>query len=443
MFAAFAILAFTGCDDDDDNQVVEPDQNAQLRVLHASPDAPKVNILVNGNTLLEGVDYAQGSALNDVNPGTYTVQVDAILLNDETAPAIGPADFELSDGTRYEVIAVNTVKDDLLEPLVVTSQIEDIEDGSVRVQVVHATASAPEVDVYVTAPGTDIANESPLGTFAYKGTLGPVVVDEGEYQVRVTPAGSKTVVYDSGDISLSGDLVVAAIPNTGNGGSPIQLVAMDGTASAVIKDQNTPASIRVVHDSPDAPPVDIVVNGDFDAPLVEDLAFPNATDFVEVPADTYNIRVAVANTQTTVIDEDLTFEKDERYSVYAVNFVTDIEPLVLSETTRRIATEAKVRLVHGSPTAPAVDIYVTAPGVSIDSAEPAFTGVNFKDETGFVPLTPGSYQVRVTPEGTKTVAIDTGAIELAGGGIYTAIARDNAGGGTPLGLILLDDAVTP
>jgi len=45
------------------------------------------------------------------------------------------------------------------------------------------------------------------------------------------------------------------------------------------------------------------------------------------------------------------------------------------------------------------------------------------------------------PTGTKTPAIGPAAISVAGGGIYTAIARDAAGGGAPLGLILIDDFV--
>ena len=48
----------------------------------------------------------------------------------------------------------------------------------------------------------------------------------------------------------------------------------------------------------------------------------------------------------------------------------------------------------------------------------------------------------VTPTGTTTAAI-AATIDIANGGVYTAIARDAEGGGTPLGLILLDDFTAP
>ena len=441
VLALAACAAFLGCDSSDSNNNSGGESKAYVRVLHASPDAPAVNVLVDGDTVLSNVDYMSGSALIPLDGGSYSVQVDGILPDMTTTTVIGPVELDLMAGTRYDILAVNTV--DSIEPLVVPTPVETVADDMVRVVAVHAAAAAPEVDVYVTAPDADIETASPLGTFEFKGTLGPVTVSSGDYQIRVTPAGTKTVVFDSGTVALSGDLVVAAVPNTGNGDAPIALVVLDGEGSAVIHDAATPASLRVVHDSPDAPSVDIVVNGNFDAPLVEDLAYPVATPYVDVPTDDYNVKVAAANTQTVVIDANLSLAAGKVYTVMAVNFLASIEPLVFEDNTRRVATEAKVRLIHGSPSAGNVDIYVTAPDADITAAEPAFEAVPFKAETGFVSLTPGNYRLRITPAGTKTVAIDSGTLSLAGGGIYTAVARDAEGGGAPLGAIVMDDFVAP
>src|SRR5687767_15099961 len=50
----------------------------RLRALHASPDAPPVNIRVNGAQVLGGVDYAQGSGFLPAVERTR-VQVEAII----------------------------------------------------------------------------------------------------------------------------------------------------------------------------------------------------------------------------------------------------------------------------------------------------------------------------------------------------------------------------
>jgi len=437
LISALMLMVFTACDDDNNSHVEETSLKAKVMVVHASPDAPKVDVKINDDAVLEGVDFAQGSGLLELDSDTYSISVDGILPGDQRTTVIGLVDLALDENTRYAIIAANSVAQ--IEPVIVTAPVVDVADDMVRVQVVHATANAPEVDVYVTAPDVDINSTSPLGTFTYKGDLGPVEVPASDYQIRVTPKDSKDVIFDSGSVALAGasDLVIAAISNTKGGDAPIQLVVLDGTSSAVIADKNTPASVRVIHDSPDAPAVDIVVNDNFAAPLVKSLMYLEFTPYVNVPAGTYNIKVAVSDTQTSVINADLTFTAGSMQSVLAVNTVANIEPLVLMDDSRSVATEAKVRLVHGSPTAGDVDIYVTAPNADITNTEPAFSAVPFKADTGYVALAEGDYQVRVTPTGSKNAVIDTGTISLNAGGVYTAIARDAESG--TFGLILLDD----
>jgi hypothetical protein len=82
---------------------------------------------------------------------------------------------------------------------------------------------------------------------------------------------------------------------------------------------------------------------------------------------------------------------------------------------------------------------VTAPGAGIATATPALRNVPFRAESGYVSLAGGSYDVTVTPTGTKTAAIGPATITVLDGNVYTAAARDAVGGGAPLGLILLDD----
>lgn len=453
-FALPAVLALslTGCWLDDDNDPAptpEPPPpvvvDATVQVVHTAIDAPDVNVLANGDAVIEGLSFGEASDVLSLPPATYSIAVDAMLPADATATVIGPLDLALEEATRYTVFAVGKVAEETLEPIVVTGTVDDVAAGKIRLQVVHAASTAPEVDIHVTAPDAELG--TPLATLMFKDSTDYVEVDPAEYQVRITLPGTDTVVFDSGTLPLTTagtDLIVAAIDSQYSGVSPVSLLAVgqDGSEMAIV-DTNATSSVRVVHNVSDAPAVDVIVNDAIT--LVDTLAFPDFTDYVAVEPDTYNVKVAAdADNSVVVIDADLTLDAGAYYSVLAVGALGEnsIAPLVLADMPRRIATEAQVRIVHGSTLAGNVDIYVTATE-DISAATPAFADVPFKTETGYVSLAAGDYVVTVTPTGSKTAAIGPLTLTLEANSIYTAIARDGAGLTADVGLILMDDFVQP
>ncbi|MDZ4748097.1 MAG: DUF4397 domain-containing protein [Saprospiraceae bacterium] len=198
--------------------------------------------------------------------------------------------------------------------------------------------------------------------------------------------------------------------------SAILVAGMMVFSSCDKDDDKTYANLLVAHASPDGPGVDLLINDDKQNSAA--LTFPNNTGYLEVETGTRNIKVNVAGTSTTVINADLTFEKDKNYSVFAVDSVSSISAIVLvDDLTTPAAGKAHVRFVHLSPNAPAVDVAVASSGAVV------FGDVVFKEATAFTPLDAGTYLLDVRVAGTGTVALVLPAITLQAGKIYTVFAK--------------------
>ncbi len=449
-------------------ELLECEATPTVRALHASPNAPAVNILVNGAEALAGVDYGQGSGFVSVLEENV-IEVEAITPAGNAV--VITADVNLDYNTEASILAVGnvTATGGIFALPIVNPSDNAITEGFFRAQVVHASPSAPAVNVYVTAFDDLLSNSSPVngvGTpLSFEDYTAQLEVPEGDYRIRITVDGDATLtpVFDSGEISLpaGADLMIVAIENTGPGASPVDLVVLDGAAAATIEDAATPASAIAVHLSPDAPAVDILadVNSttgvDEMLPLVRNVPFGAFCDLNEIPAPgDYTISV-VASADNSIVATQFQLAVDPSVEATAIvsgfldlamtgvtPAITTLDPQI--DSRRSIVTETRLRVTHGSPSTGLVDIYLVAAGTDISDPAlvPNFAGVDFGGTTGQLTIANGMYDAIVTGTGSKTPAIELLGLDFtAGGSVLSVIARDLVGGGldsTPLIIDMTD-----
>ncbi|NTS76482.1 DUF4397 domain-containing protein [Catenovulum sp. SM1970] len=447
-------FVIAGCDDDNNANTITPGEiearTAYLRVVHGSSNAPKVNVNAAGDTIagLAGVDYEMGSAFISLREGSYPVTVDAILPDMSTVQVLNLGNVELMGQMEYTVFAHGLVgdADAPLATAIIANPETDPADGNIRVQVLHASPTAPTVDLHITGAMDELS--APLATLGYGENTSQVEVPAGVYRVRLTlPGDSSAVAFDVTlpDLPAGADLFVAAVPNTGVPTSPVKLLVNDASntvnagATFSIIDDRTQSWVRVVHAAADAPAVDNYVNG-AKVDALSNLSFRGITQNVPVDAGMYTVETKPAGADVTVISTDFDLMADTKYTVHAVGSLAagSLEHYAIVDDARAIATESQVRITHGHPSVGLVDIYVTADG-NIEEAMPLWEDVPFKASTGFVGVAPGEYNVTVTLADTKTAAIDTGIIMLEASGIYSALAVDDPANGN---LVLMDDFVS-
>lgn len=425
-------LIVTGCNDDnDDLDILQPVAN--VRVLHASPDAPAVEVAIDGEVVLSAVEFQQGSGYLEVPAGIRDISILAggnVVVSER---------FTVGENEYFSIIARNEVAS---LDLVALDDTQRRANGSADVTVVHAAPGAGSVDVNVTAAGAPLPGTPTLDDVAFGATATLENQPAGDYQVRISGAADPEIVYDSGTLPVSADVTAVAVDSI-KGVAPVTLLVWAEADPAVTAVLDNSAEVRVVH-AVDSVVVDVFVDGQA---VATDFSYTTASDYLVLPAGERNVAVAAAgqglgNAIPTLTDA-LTVERGESYTVVAagdVNRLGDSQLIVLQD--RRVADDAAradVRLVHAAaaPAAQPVDIFVLAAGEPV-MGEPTFADVLFGADTGYTTLPAASYDIVIAADGTTTAAVPgTNNLGLAAGSVTTAIAI--GAGVNTLAALLLDD----
>jgi hypothetical protein len=195
-------------------------------------------------------------------------------------------------------------------PVAVAAQ-DDAGDMA-KVRVGHFSPDAPAVDVY--ANGGAILEDVPFGVLSDY-----LEVPGGTYTIEVVAAGA-----DPADGAVIGpvDLEFAA-------GTATTVAATNALASIeaqVLVDEPNPqdgiAQVRVVHYSADAPAVDVAVDGG--DVVAENLAYPNAAGYLDLPEGEYDLEIRPTGTTDVAFDIDpLPLAGGTSYTVFAIGSLAD------------------------------------------------------------------------------------------------------------------------
>src|SRR6056297_2138910 len=92
-------------------------------------------------------------------------------------------------------------------------------------------------------------------------------------------------------------------------------------ASAAPQDQQNVAYLNVAHASPDAPAVDVYVDNET---ALEDFAFGDVSDYLELDAGAHTVAITVADDRSAVVFEgNLTLERGTATTVAAAGEVSE------------------------------------------------------------------------------------------------------------------------
>ena len=188
--------------------------------------------------------------------------------------------------------------------------------GNAHVRVVHGSPDAPTVDVYAGADLASAAKVAPLSGLSFGDVSAYADVPAGTYAIKVCATAAPTVCpIQVPSIALTAETYYTIAAS--------DLLAV--IKATVFTDTPMPsgagAQVRVYHLSADTPAVDVLTaaGGDID-PALDNLAYPNATGYLTLPANTYDVKVC-ANADHKVCPigpAALTVAASHTYSIFAI-----------------------------------------------------------------------------------------------------------------------------
>jgi len=433
--------------------------NASIRVGHFAPDAPAVDVYVDGEVVLEDLQFTEVSAFLEVPAGTYSLAVAPTGTSLDDA-VIGPMDWALEAGTFTTVAAIGSVENETLTATVFTEDFGATADGQARITFLHTVEGESGLDLYGSgvllaqnirypdaAEGRDgaFSREVPAGLYDFDANIAEnrdavvrevdnVQVQEGESYLVVavgpqSPEGALQVVGRDGfEVVEEGEEAEGEEPAATE--EPEEVETEEASEPVELEGE---AMLRVGHFSPDAPAVDIYLDGEV---IAEAYEFPEVTEFVAVGAGSHTIALAPAGTSEAdaVLVVETVVEADTNVTMAAVGALDSISSTVFTEDYNAIPEgQARVTFLHTVEGESGLDLYgsgvLLAQNIRYPDAAEGRDGAFSRD------IPAGRYNFDVTvAENASAVLREANGVEVEAGDTLLLVAL---GPQSPEGVLLV------
>jgi len=263
---------------------------ANLRIVNLIPNAGNpIDVQLDFANFAPGLIFQSLLQYQQIDAGAHTIQavvegaISNLILT--TIATLGEANYTYIMFGPITAPIGQLYDDTFLDPGA----------GNFNLRAINAAAGIGGLDVYLTAPGADLNQVSPtVAGIAYAGLTAFGTVPIGNLQLRVTPAGSKKVIFDSPPVAYAEraayEIVVysrgsSTLPN-------VALLAIDGPGNGTIIN-NLLSQFKVINASTVGSPLNVVVDG---ALALSNIPFTGSTSYQLTSAAQHTLQVQATAT---------------------------------------------------------------------------------------------------------------------------------------------------
>jgi Domain of unknown function (DUF4397) len=391
--------------------------DATVRVVHASPDAPAINVLVDGQQIAQDLAYGTATEYAPLSPGDHHVQV--VLTNghapiiDQTVTFEGWASYILEVVGQFANIQLvaNAV------------DVSPTSPGEARLRFVNAVPNGPALSLGTV--GSEIGLAIDIG---FPNASGYLTTGAGTYDLEVRNADSEETlasvpgfqfaaghVYDLYALGQGADGQIQILPLI----TPVAIPCSQTLGTG----EPTDSCLRVIHAAPDTGPVDVYID---EAPVARGLKFGDASHFAAAPSGEQQLRIvpAGAPVDQAVIDTSQNLTVGEAGQITLTGLANDLQASIVGVDLRPLPeNQARVRVVHASPDLEAID-------VSIAGGPTPFVGIDYRGQSGYVVFDAGTYSFQLRESGANTLLLTADDVQIKPGMVYDIVVIGKSENGT-------------
>ncbi|MDX2006626.1 MAG: DUF4397 domain-containing protein [Meiothermus sp.] len=210
-------------------------------------------------------------------------------------------------------------------------------------------------------------------------------------------------------------------------------LAMAVVAGLGLAQQQGTAFVRFAHLVPDAPAVDILSGS---TKVFEAQTFKSVTSYVEVPAGSITLGVqTTAQQPAKVADVTIRVQAGKRYTVMALGTAARLQTRLVEDRLTPAEGAARVRVVHASADAPAVD-------VALKGGPVLFRNLSFPKVSGYGTVPAATFNLEIRPTDTNQVALPLDGVAFEAGKVYSVFAVGSLADNT-LEVVVVEDSFSP
>ena len=431
------LLVLSGCGSEDGfNERDLRIPSGFVRVVHAMVDAPRLTVEIQAQRLPR-MNFGESIPYQPSIP-EIDRDLDISFFNGIDETSVLTQTINIPNDSLYTIVIGGT----LASPELTTIVNEQPEPGdNVTVQIFNGSVNTSEsYDVFLTS-GEEIATTptAQLSQFQISQPLSRAPAPD--FRIQFAETGSDEILWDSGSFEIldaSANPLFLILDNFGTGPNQVRMVGFDNKTISFPEDK-TLSALRVAHMVADEARLNLFIDSKM---IAEAISFQEVNEIQYISPGEKVFSMTRTDDPENVILEQAVIVTPGNYHTLAV-FNTADDPLLTAniDQFRRVNQGMTLGVSAFSAAAGPINTFLIRSGENREDFTP-ISQQSFGETTIFT-IPENDYDLFINAAQTNIEVAGPLAIPAASRALYRVYVTDQAGGGSPVQLVLGDDLNPP